>query len=265
MLLFLRRPSAQKKRRLEMNRRLPALFIFSLLLVLAVFTFAQEKAEEVPHWKGDVSLGLSLARGNARSSNFSFTFSADGPVGRKLTWENKGIYLFGEMDGETSAESALAASRLDWEHTGRFFSYFELQGIRDRFKNYSSRFIPAVGVGYKVVDQKALSMVLDAGLSEVFTKYYDTGDTASYTGLKGGEGLVWKISETAEFNEKVELNSDISDLSHYFLRLEANLLTAIVKSWSVKLTFIDSFDNQPVGLGIKKNDITLIAGLSRKF
>jgi putative salt-induced outer membrane protein len=248
-----------------MSRRLPVLFVFNLFLALAFLTFAQEKAEEAPHWKGDVSLGLSLARGNARSSSFSFTFSADGPVGKNLSWLNKGIYLFGEMDGTTSAESGQVVSRLERQHTNRFFSYYELQVIRDRFKNYSSRFLPAVGVGYKVVDQKTISMVLDAGLSEVFTKYYDTGDTARYTGLKGGEGLIWKVSETAEVNEMVELNSDVSDLSYYFLRLEANLVSAVAKSWSIKLTFIDSYDNQPVGLGIKKNDIALIAGISRKF
>jgi len=248
-----------------MNRKIPALVVFSLAMAFASVALAQEKAEEAPHWKGDISAGLSLARGNARSSNFSFTFSADGPVGKSLTLENKAIYLFGEMDGETSAESALAASRLNWQHSSRFFSYYEIQAVRERFKNYSSRFLPAVGVGYKIVDQKALTLILDAGLSEVFTKYYDSGETATYTGLKGGEALVWKISETAEFNQKVEVNADVSDLDHYFLRLEANLLTAIAGSWSTKLTFIDSFDNQPVGLGIKKNDITLIAGISRKF
>jgi putative salt-induced outer membrane protein YdiY len=248
-----------------MNRRIPALFVLSALFALALITSALEKAEETPHWKGDLSLGLSLARGNARSSNFSFTFSADGPVGKNLTWENKGVYLLGEMDGETSAESGQIVSRLDWQHSSRFFSYYEIQAIRDRFKNYSHRFLPAVGAGYKVVDQKTVVLALDAGLSRVFTRYYDTGDAASYTGLKGGEGLVWKISETAEFNQKAELNADVSDLGHYFFRFEANLLTAIAKSWSVKLTFIDSYDHQPVGFGIKKNDIALIAGISRKF
>jgi len=182
-----------------------------------------------------------------------------------MIWENKAIYLFGDMDGKTSAESGQVGSRLDWQLTNRFFSSYELQAIRDRFKNYGSRFLPAAGAGYKVVEEKTISVVLDADLSEVFTKYYDTDDTASYAALKGGERLVWKLSETAEVNEKAELIPDVSDLSYYFLRVEANLITAIAKSWSVKLTFIDSFDNKPVGLGIKKNDIILIAGISRKF
>jgi putative salt-induced outer membrane protein len=236
-----------------------------LLCSVVVLGYAQEKEEEPPHWKGDVSLGLSLARGNTRSSNFSFTFSASGPVGKDLTWENRGMYLFGEVDERPAAESGEIASRLDWNHTNRLFSYYELQALHDRFKNYSYRFLPAAGVGYKFVDQKAVSLVLTAGLSEVLTKYYDTGDTASYTGLKGGEALVWKISGTAEFNERAELISDVSDLGRSYLRLEANLITAIAGSWSVKLTFIDSYDSKPVGPSIKKNDIVLIAGISRKF
>jgi putative salt-induced outer membrane protein YdiY len=236
-----------------------------LFLCVAFVSTAQEKAEEVPHWKGDVSLGLSLARGNTQSSNFSFSFSAGGPVGKNLMWDNKGIYLFAEADDETSAESGLIASRLNWQHTNRLFSYYELQADHDRFKNYSSRFMPAVGLGYKVVAQEAVSLVLDAGLSEVLTNYYDNSASDSYLGLKGGQALIWKISKTSEFNEKAEITGDVSDFGRYFLRLEANLITAITNSWAVKLTVIDTYDSRPVGLGIKENDVVFIAGISSKF
>jgi len=241
--------------------------VISLVLSLGSSGRADEAKEEPSHWKGDVSLGLSLARGNAQSSSFSFTFAAGGPVNKAntLMWANKAIYLFGEMDGETNAENLLMASRLDWLHTGRFYSYYELQVARDRFKNYSYRIFPAVGLGYMVVAAETVTLGLDAGLSQVVTKYYNTGDTDSYTGLKFGQQVVWKIAETSEFNERVEIDPDISELSRYFLRLEANLVTAIAKSWSVKLTLIDSYDNKPVGPGIKRNDVTFIAGLSRKF
>jgi putative salt-induced outer membrane protein YdiY len=244
-------------------------FVFCVFLVFSfgLSGLADEAKEEPPRWKGDVSLGLSLARGNTQSSSFSFTFAADGPVNKAntLIWANKAIYLFGEVDGETSAENLLVASRLDWEHAGRLYSYYELQGVRDRFKNYSYRLLPAVGIGYKVIAAETLALGLDVGLSQVFTKYYDTGDTDNYTGLKIGEQFVWKIAETSELNQKVEIAPDVSELKRYFLRLEANLITAIAKSWSVKLTFIENYDNKPVGPGIKKNDVTFIAGLSRKF
>jgi putative salt-induced outer membrane protein YdiY len=250
-----------------MNRpRILSSMVF-VVISLGLFGLAEEPKEEPPHWKGDTSVGLSLARGNSRSSSFSFTFSADGPINqaKTLLWFNKAIYLFGESEGETSADNLLVSTRLDWQHTPRLYSYYELQGLRDRFKNYSYRIIPAVGVGYKVIARKMVTLGLDAGLSEVFTEYYDSGDTDNYLGLKLGEDLVWKIAETSEFNEKLEIDPDLSDFSRYFLRFETNLIAAIAQSWAVKLTFIDTYDSQPVGIGIEKNDIAFIAGLSRKF
>jgi putative salt-induced outer membrane protein YdiY len=261
--LNLRKPEEE----ITMNKKKLFPAVILLILCFATFGRADELKEEPPHWKGDVTLGLSLARGNAQSSSFSFTFAADGPVNKAntLTWANRAIYLFGEMDGETSAENLLVSSRLDWQHSGRIYSYYEIQGTRDRFKNYSYRFLPAVGLGYKVIAAETITLGVDVGLSEVITKYYDSGDTESYTGLEFGQQFVWKIAETSEFNEKVEVVPDISEFSRYFLRLEASMVTAIANSWSVKLTFIDNYDNKPVGPGIKKNDVTLIAGLSRKF
>jgi hypothetical protein len=75
-----------------------------------------------------------------------------------------------DADGRTSAESGLVASRLAWHHTSRLSSYYEIQVLRDRFKNYSSRVLPAVGVGTTILDRKEVGMVLDAGFGGVFTK-----------------------------------------------------------------------------------------------
>jgi putative salt-induced outer membrane protein YdiY len=249
------------------RKTIPCVLGFCLVLGLGVWARAEGTEAEKPHWKGDVSLGLSLARGNSESSSFSFTFAAAGPVNRANTlfWANKAIYLFGEMEGETSTDSLLLATRFDWQHTARLYSYYEVQMLRDPFKNYSSRILPAIGLGYKLIARDALTLGLDAGLSEVFTKYHDSGASESFTALKFGELLVWKIAETSEFNEKLEFEPDLSDFGRYLLRGEANLIAAIAKKWSVKLTFIDTYDSRPVGFGIEKNDITFIAGLSWKF
>ena len=54
-------------------------------------------------------------------------------------------------------------------------------------------------------------------------------------------------------------------MSHYFARIEINLASAIAKGFAVKLSLIDLYDSDPVGEGVKKNDITFLAGLSVKF
>lgn len=225
----------------------------------------QEKKDEPPHWGGDVSLGLSLARGNTNSSNFSFTFSAAGPRGKDLMWENTGRFVFGEVNEKTNAESGQIDSELDWHHTKRYFSYIALQALHDRFKNFNYRITPGVGVGYMFVDQEALNLTLEAGFGWVFAEYYETRRRVNSPGLKGGQSFVWKISKTAEFNERAEFVAGLSVVRRYFLRVETNLVTVITSSWAAKLTFIDSYDSRPVGLGIKQNDLVVTAGISRRF
>jgi putative salt-induced outer membrane protein YdiY len=178
---------------------------------------------------------------------------------------SKAYFLLSKEKDVTNAESLGLESQVDWNLSERFFTYFDILGLRDRFKNYSYRILPSAGAGYKLVAAEKVQLSVSAGLSEVFTKYYDSGETDSYTGIALGNQFTWKISESAELSQALALNSDISELSRYFLRFEASLATALTKGLSVKLTLMDSYDSQPEGEGIKKNDISFLAGLSAKF
>ncbi|MBN1938015.1 MAG: DUF481 domain-containing protein [Candidatus Aminicenantes bacterium] len=244
----------------------PLIFAWTLVL-LPVFGQDADTAGEPPRWGGDVSLGLSLARGNTRSSSLSFTFSAAGPVNRTktITLSNKGIYLFGEIDGETNSENIFLAGRLDWKLSERFFTFFEVQAARDRFKNYASRILPAVGAGYKVFDGEKVAFGIDVGLTRILTRYYDSKLIGAETALKFGERLVWKVGEASEFNQVVEIVPEFGFPGRYSLRLEANLVAPLDGLWAVKLTVIDAYNSRPVGPGIRKNDMAFIASMSRSF
>ena len=237
----------------------------TLLVILINVGWAEEKEETQKPWTGDISLSLALARGNTDTSNLSFSFSAKRTINSKLDWNSSGNFLLGKVKSTTTAESLGITSSINWKYSQRFFSYCKIQAIRDRFKNYDYRLLPALGVGYKLVSSEKTEFSLDAGLSEVFTKYRDTGETESYTGLALGNNLVWKISPTAELTQQLSLNTDLTEFSHFFARLELNLSAAITPGWALKLSLIDGFDNQPIGEGIKKNDVTVLAGLSMKF
>jgi putative salt-induced outer membrane protein len=243
---------------------LPYIFLITALcLCLAKGAIAQE--EEENKWGGDASIGLALARGNTETTNLSFTFSVSGPLSESIDSTNKAYFLLSKVGDITNAESLGLDSQIQWKHTARFFSYYGIQGLRDRFKNYSYRFLPGLGVGYKILEQENLQLSASAGLSQVFTKYYDSDETDSYTGIALGNEFTWKVSPNAELSQSLNLNADISELSHYFLQFEVSLASAITKGLSVKLTLMDKYDNKPIGEGIKKNDVSFIAGLSAKF
>jgi putative salt-induced outer membrane protein YdiY len=241
------------------------LLIVIFILCLVVGLYAQEEGNEENKWGGDAAVGLALARGNTETTNLSFTFSASGPLSESIDSKNKAYFLLSKEKDITNAESMGLDSQIQWKHTERLFSYYGIQGLRDRFKNYSYRFLPGLGIGYKIHTSENIQLSGNAGLSQVFTKYYDSEETDSYTGISFGNEFAWKISPTAEISQSLNLNADISELSHYFLQFEVSLASAITKGLSVKLTLMDKYDNKPVGEGIKKNDISFIAGLSAKF
>ncbi len=248
-----------------MNRTKKIVISIVLSLCATAGIFAEEKAAEENKWSGDAGVGLAIARGNTETTNLSVTLSAKGPLSESLSSVSKAYFLLSREKDVTNAESLGLESQIDWQFSERFFAYLNITGLRDRFKNYSYRILPSAGAGYDVVASEKIKLSASAGLSEVFTKYYDSGNTDSFTGIALGNQFIWKISENAELSQTLMLNSDISELSRYFLRLEASLATAITEGLSVKLTLMDSYDNQPVGEGIKKNDIAFLAGLSAKF
>lgn len=241
-------------------------FIYVILsLVLVTGMYAEEKGSNTDKWGGDATIGFASARGNTNTTSFSLTLSATGPISKSVVNSNKAFFILNKEKDITNAESMGLETQISWQHTERFFSYYEILGLRDRFKNHSYRILPSVGVGYKVLAAEKIQLSTSAGISEVFTKYYDTGETDSYTGLELGNQFSWKISESAEVTQALGLTTDFSELDRYFLRFEASIAAAITKGLSMKLTLMENYDNKPVGAGIKKNDISFLAGLSAKF
>ncbi len=243
-----------------------------LLAVLLIWTLGfasglSAQDEEMPpsKWNGDASLGLSLSRGNSDATHFSFAFNAAGSLSDKIEWVNSLLFLFGQTDKLTNTETYQLASRINWTHSGRFFSYYDVQMIRDRFKNYSYRISPGIGAGYKLVANETVTLALSGGLSEVFTRYHDSHENDSFLGIVLGNQFVWKISDASELNQKWEWNFDTSQSAHYLSNLEANLITNLIKNWAVKLTVLNRTDSQPVGDGFKKNDFSFLAAISWKF
>jgi putative salt-induced outer membrane protein YdiY len=248
-----------------MGNSMRTLIIMMLNLALMTGIYAEEKSNEENKWGGDASVGFALARGNTNTTSFSLTLSAKGPISKSVVNSNKAFFMLNKEKEITNAESIGLETQIDWQHTERFFSYYEILALRDRFKNHSYRILPSVGIGYKIMTTEKIQLSASVGISEVFTKYYDTGETDRYTGIELGNQLDWKISESADFTQALGLTADFSELERYFLRFEASIASAITKGLSLKLTLMENYDNKPVGEKIKKNDISLLAGLSAKF
>lgn len=248
----------------KIDRRWGAALPVILCLITALPAQEAETAP-APAWQAETALALAMARGNTDTTSFSLTVNTIGRLRDRLVWTNKASFLMSRQSGDTISESLGAVSRLRWDLTDRVFTYLELNGLRDQFKNWAFRFIPSAGAGIVVLKHESMNLAFDAGLSGVFTEYSDSGDSDSFVGLTLGDQWSWAISEGAEIKQDLSFNSDVSDLKRYFFRLEISLSSRLSRNWSVQLKMIDVYDNQPVGEGIEKNDLALLAGFSMKF
>ncbi|MBN1224973.1 MAG: DUF481 domain-containing protein [Candidatus Aminicenantes bacterium] len=242
-----------------------AVFFLFLLLNLTTIAISQETEQKPEGWNGDLSLGISLARGNSDNTNISFSFNLKRKFTKKMGWENKGLYILGRSADKIESESYELKSTLKWNHSDRFFTHLEIHGFRDQFKNYDYRILPQLGLGYSVVQSERTEISVTTGITGTFTKYTETGESDYYTGIAAGNHFSWKISPTAEFSQDFNVNADLARFRNYFTQLELSLSAAIAKGWAVKISFIDKFDNGAVGKDIKKNDILFITNLSMKF
>lgn len=248
-----------------MKITIKAFVVLGCILSMSLGSYAQEEKEDPMKWNGDLSFGVSIAKGNTDASTLSFTFSADKKLSEKFDWKNKGIFLGGRAEGILNSQSLEVTSTGEWSHSERFFSRYEINGIHDRFRNFRYRIIPSIGVGYKLVYSEASELSLKTGLSDTFTKFYDSGETASFAGVFLGNDFLWKVSSGAELKQLSSVNLDLSDTNHVLAQFEMSLSAAIVKNWAIKISFIDKYDSAPETEGVKKNDLTFLTNISWKF
>ena len=157
------------------------------------------------------------------------------------------------------------STRLNWLVNKRFYSYYELQVLRDIFKDFNYRLLPGAGLGYKLMKAKVFEFTLYGGITHVVTDYISIRETERFTGVKVGDQLTWKLTSTTELNQKAEFVSRVSELEKFLLRFEIGLAAAISKKWALSVSFVNNFDSKPSKTGIKKNDTVLFAGINFKF
>lgn len=248
-----------------MKKKSKGLCILIVLLSLIITCLAEEAEEDPLKWRGDLALGITITQGNTDKANLSFSFSADKRFSEKIEWNNKGIFLGGKIAGKTVSQSLEVWSALKWNHSDRFFTHYEIPVHHDKFKNYRYRIAPNIGVGYRIVKTEKSELSLRTGISDTFTKFYNTGATDSFAGLFARNDFKMKISESADFTQIAIVNWDLSNTSHFLARLELTLVTSILGGWGIKISLIDDYDSEPESTGIKKNDLTFLTNISYKF
>lgn len=231
--------------------------------VIAQEGAAPEKPKE-PAWSGSLGAGLSLTTGNTDTRSFNLAFDLKYDPKTNLVFKAGALYLRNEKDGTADVERIAAMARLEYKFSPRLYAYGEIPYQRDRFKELDYLVTPGAGVGYKVVDEKTVTLAFDGGVAGRFEKLTHSDATQKFA-FTLGESFQWKISESATFKQLATGLWNADDTGNAVYHLEFSINAQIYKRTELKLAYLIDHRTRPASPALEKTDTALVAALVWKF
>ena len=108
-------------------------------------------------WKGELSTGYNLTRGNTETEELMGGAKADAKTDAyEINLRTNALY--GAQDKRTNAQRYGGSARYAWNFGARhaWYNSYKAEAEHDRFANIEWRALPSVGLGYWFVDRPAI-------------------------------------------------------------------------------------------------------------
>lgn len=237
------------------------------IMILAVGSPAMAQSQAPAPAKaftGSFGAGFALTGGNTDTNSINFSFEATHDPKTKNIIKTRGLYLRSSSNNEVTGDSLRLTFRDDYQLSKRVSVYGALGYLRDPFKSISYLLNPQGGLGFKVYDSEKAAFALSGGAGAVWEKNEELDVRTSGT-LNAGQSFSYKFSEHAKLTQNLSGMWKTKDFADALYHFDIALVTTIVKSFELKIEFMDEYKNRPPFANIKKNDTAFITSLLYKF
>jgi putative salt-induced outer membrane protein YdiY len=217
-------------------------------------------------WSGSFDLGLSLARGNARSDMLATAFTA-----ARSTRTDKIALYFNQIHSTARANNLTStiasAVRGGWKYNRNVSPRMFLTGFNDyehdRFQNLNLRFVAGGGAGVRAVKSERTQLDFDAGLDYERENFLN-GLNRNSAEANFGDNLFYKVSKATTVTQSMRLFTNLSDTGSYRLNFDVGSSTVLKKWLGWHVTASDRFISNPVQ-GRQRNDLLISTGFRLSF
>jgi putative salt-induced outer membrane protein YdiY len=245
--------------------RFTSIAVTILLLAIAIPAMAQGQAPApVKAFTGNFGVGFALTGGNTDTSSFNFSFEATHDPKTKNVIKTRGLYLRSSSNNELTSDSLRLSFRDDYQFSRRVSVYGAIGYLRDPFRSISYLLNPQGGLGFKVYTSEKTDFSLNGGAGAVWEKNEGLDVRTSGT-LNAGQSFSHKFSEHAKLTQNLAAMWKTKEFADALYHFDIALVTTIVKSFELKVEFMDEYKNRPPFANIKKNDTAFITSLLYKF
>lgn len=210
------------------------------------------------NWKGEGQIGASQSSGNTDSVGLSLGIA----LNRKgIDWNHRIMAQadYQRTNGATTVEKFIAEYEPQARLGDRAFAFGLGRWERDRMQGFDVRWSASGGLGYKVVDNKAMTLNLKAGPAWRHTNFLHQPDDDELTGLAGLD-FGWQLSPAIKLTQTAstiigETTTSTSSLTALNAKLSGGL--------SARIAYSAALDTHPPA-GVERLDtmtrFTLVYG-----
>src|SRR5262245_31125947 len=247
-----------------MSRYLGILSALFPTLFLMTFALAQAPGEPPKVYTGNLGGGLALTGGNTHTKNFNLTAGLVRDPKTKNVIKGAAAFLSGDQNDFLILNRTSFNVRDEYTVSGRTFVFGQLDYLRDQFKQIVFLWVPAAGVGYKLINTDSTQFILDTAVGGLVEK--NPGLESSKSGsLVPGQRFQRKLSPTATFTESLSTIFKTKDFNDSLTNFSVGVTTRVAGNLELKVEFIDSYKNKPANLQLKKNDTAFVTAFIVKY
>ncbi|MHB0972552.1 MAG: DUF481 domain-containing protein [Thermoanaerobaculia bacterium] len=238
------------------------------IVIIALVTlpsFAQDAATpRPPVFTDQAELSFVRTSGNTDMTSIAgknaFTWNMSDVM--KLGW--KAAILYGETDGEKTAESYATDARLDRLLSPRAYVYGGAGWLKDEFAGFDQRLNAGAGAGYKFLTGPVQFFSAEGGLEWVAEEYID-GTDESYAAARGFGLYEYAFTEKNKFAQSLEGLLGFNSGDNYRLKSETSLIASLTGALSMKASYVVKYNNDPVPETLDTTDTIFGVSLVANF
>lgn len=239
-----------------------AFIVFAYACAVHVWVMAQE--QEPGKLKTALNTGVTLTEGNSKTLQANMSLVTDGEkIGlgsvRAGVEGNYGESTSTNDQRSTTIKNARAFGEAKKTITPRTFGYLAGSALYDEIAKIDYRATVGPGLGGYLVKNDSASLSMEAGLAYVWENVADK--SSDYIALRAAERFEYKLGGAAKIWQSAEYLAKADDFDAYLFNGELGVESAMTDRLKLRAVLQDKYDSTPRE-GLKKNDLTLIAGLS---
>ncbi len=213
-------------------------------------------------WTGSLTVGASQQSGNVDRATYSI--GADGGLHlEKDEFDMRFLTFYAEDTGNVTARNSYG--RFSFKHFFKKKWYFNIntEGFKDNFKNLNLRLSIGPGIGHRVWNDSKKKLSFEAGIT-YFSEDLKQGNDKQFITARFAGDVKYHITQKLVFANNFVVFPSIEETGDYILRNEISISQKLGEAWSLNLTHIFDFNNNPAP-GIQEEDHNTVFGLQYDF